>query len=314
MDGFANNEGILVIGATNRQDVLDKALLRPGRFDRIINVALPDTKSRRAILDIHKKSKTLDNSVDLDLVAELTQGFSGAQLKNLLNEAAIYAARQGKTEINNENLLAALDKVIVGIVKENDERSPETRRRIAIHESGHALLAKHFSEYFELKKVSIQSTYSGAGGYTIFNEKKEIIEGGMYTKDLLTKRLVIALGGKAAENIIYGEEFVSLGAVQDLKQANDLAKKMIGNFGMGEELEVFYNDDVDGANTPFLGKNWSNGGGYSDRTKDLFDKESYQLIGIAYETAKTILRENKDSMTIMIDNLLEKEVLIPGDF
>ena len=231
-----------------------------------------------------------------------------------MNEAAIYAARQGKTEINNENLLAALDKVIVGIVKENDERSPETRRRIAIHESGHALLAKHFSEYFELKKVSIQSTYSGAGGYTIFNEKKEIIEGGMYTKDLLTKRLVIALGGKAAENIIYGEEFVSLGAVQDLKQANDLAKKMIGNFGMGEELEVFYNDDVDGANTPFLGKNWSNGGGYSDRTKDLFDKESYQLIGIAYETAKTILRENKDSMTIMIDNLLEKEVLIPGDF
>lgn len=314
MDGFADNQGILVIAATNRRDVLDNALLRPGRFDRIINVALPDMKSRRAILDVHKKSKTLDDSVDLDLVAELTQGFSGAQLKNLLNEAAIYAARQGKTEINNENLLAALDKVIVGIVKENDERSYETRRRVAIHETGHALLAKHFSDYFELKKVSIQSTYNGAGGYTIFNEKKEIVEGGLYTKDLLVKRLAIALGGKAAENIIYGEDFVSLGAVQDLKQANDLAKKMIGNFGMGEKLEVFYNDDVDGANTPFLGKSLSSGGGYSERTKDIFDKEVYRLIDNAYETAKTVLRENKDAMAKMVDDLLHKEILIPGDF
>ena len=314
MDGFANNDGILVIAATNRRDVLDNALLRPGRFDRIINVALPDTKSRRAILDVHKKSKTLDEGVDLDLVAELTQGFSGAQLKNLLNEAAIYAARAGKTSITNENILAALDKVIVGLVKENDERVYDTKRRVAIHESGHALLALHFPEYFELKKISIQSTYNGAGGYTIFNEKKEITEGGLYTKDVLVKRLAIALGGKAAENIMYGDQYVSLGAVQDLKQANDLAKKMIGNFGMGEKLEVFYNDDVDGANTPFLGKSLSSGGGYSERTKDIFDKEVYHLINDAYETAKTVLRENKEEMNNIVDKLLEKQVLIPGDF
>jgi cell division protease FtsH len=314
MDGFANNDGILIIAATNRRDVLDNALLRPGRFDRIINVALPDMKSRRAILDVHKKTKTLKEDVNLDLVAELTQGFSGAQLKNLLNEAAIYAARQGNTVISNENLLAALDKVIVGLVKENDERTYETRRRVAIHESGHALLALHFSEYFELKKVSIQSTYNGAGGYTIFNEKKEIVEGGLYTKDLLIKRLAIALGGKAAENIIYGDQYVSLGAVQDLKQANDLAKKMIGNFGMGEKLEVFFNDDVEGANTPFLGKSLSSGGGYSERTKDIFDKEVYHLIEDAYETSKTVLRENKDVMINMVDKLMEKEILIPGDF
>ena len=314
MDGFANNDGILVIAATNRRDVLDSALLRPGRFDRIINVALPDTKSRRAILDVHKKSKTMDEGVDLDLVAELTQGFSGAQLKNLLNEAAIYAARAGKTSITNENILAALDKVIVGLVKENDERAHDTKRRVAIHESGHALLALHFAEYFELKKISIQSTYNGAGGYTIFNEKKEITEGGLYTKDVLIKRLVIALGGKAAENIMYGDQYVSLGAVQDLKQANDLAKKMIGNFGMGEKLEVFYNDDIDGANTPFLGKSLSSGGGYSERTKDIFDKEVYHLIDDAYETAKTVLRENKDAMNNIVDKLLEKQVLIPGDF
>lgn len=314
MDGFADNDGILIIAATNRRDVLDNALLRPGRFDRIINVALPDMKSRRAILDVHKKSKSLKEDVNLDLVAELTQGFSGAQLKNLLNEAAIYAARQGNTVISNENLLAALDKVIVGLVKENDERTYETRRRVAIHESGHALLALHFSEYFELKKVSIQSTYNGAGGYTIFNEKKDIVEGGLYTKDLLIKRLAIALGGKAAENILYGDQYVSLGAVQDLKQANDLAKKMIGNFGMGEKLEVFFNDDVEGANTPFLGKSLSSGGGYSERTRDIFDKEVYNLIEDAYETSKTVLRENKDVMINMVDKLMEKEILIPGDF
>ena len=252
--------------------------------------------------------------MNLDLVAELTQGFSGAQLKNLLNEAAIYAARQGNTVISNENLLAAFDKVIMGLVKENDERTYETRRRVAIHESGHALLALHFSEYFELKKVSIQSTYNGAGGYTIFNEKKEIVEGGLYTKDLLIKRLAIALGGKAAENILYGDQYVSLGAVQDLKQANDLAKKMIGNFGMGEKLEVFFNDDVEGANTPFLRKSLSSGGGYSERTKDIFDKEVYNLIEDAYETSKTVLRENKNVMINMVDKLMEKEILIPGDF
>ncbi len=314
MDGFADNDGILVIAATNRRDVLDNALLRPGRFDRIIMVALPDAKSRRAILDVHKKSKNFDYDVDLETVAELTQGFSGAQLKNLLNEAAIFAARNGRQSISNENLLSALDKLIVGIVKENDERSYETKRRVAIHESGHALLAQAFSEYFELKKVSIQSTYSGAGGYTIFNEKKEISDGGLYTKDLLIKRLAIAMGGKAAETIIYGEDHVSLGAVQDLKQANDLAKKMIGNFGMGDKLEVFYNDNVEGSNTPFLGRTLSSGGSYSERTKEIFDKESISLVKDAFDTAKATLLENKDKMNAMVDQLMEKEILIKKDF
>jgi len=313
MDGFADNDGILVIAATNRRDVLDNALLRPGRFDRIIMVSLPDTKSRRDILDVHRKSKKLDYDVDLDTVAELTQGFSGAQLKNLLNEAAIFAARNGRQSISNENLLSALDKLIVGIVKENDERSYETRRRVAIHESGHALLAQAFSEYFELKKVSIQSTYNGAGGYTIFNEKKEISEGGLYTKDLLIKRLAIAMGGKAAETIIYGEKHVSMGAIQDLKQANDLAKKMIGNFGMGDKLEVFYNDNVEGANTPFLGRSLSSGESYSERTKDIFDKEVLCLVKDAFDTAKATLLENKDKMNAMVDQLMEKQILIQKD-
>ena len=313
MDGFGDNDGVLVIAATNRRDVLDNALLRPGRFDRIINVALPDMKSRRQILNVHKKNKQLEEDVNLDLVAELTSGFSGAQLKNLLNEAAIFAARAGKTIISNENLLAALDKVIVGIVKENDERSFDTKNRVAIHETGHAILALQFSEYFDLKKVSIQSTYNGAGGYTIFNEKKEIQEGGLYTKDLLIKRLAVAMGGKAAENIVYGDKQVSLGAVQDLKQANDLAKRMIGNFGMGDKLEVFYNEDVDSGNTPFLGRSLSSGGGYSEKTRELFDQEVNILVQEAYETAKSVLRENKGKMNDMIDALLKQQVLIPSD-
>lgn len=152
MDGFANNDGILVIGATNRKDVLDQALLRPGRFDRILTVPYPDRDSRKAILKVHSRNKQLERDVNLDFIAELTTGFSGAQLKNLLNEAAIYAARAGNVVISNTDILNALDKVIVGLVKKQDIRSDESRRRVAIHETGHALLAANFTEYFEFEK------------------------------------------------------------------------------------------------------------------------------------------------------------------
>ena len=167
MDGFSDNEGVLIIAATNRKDVLDAALLRPGRFDRIITVALPDKNSRRDILNVHSRNKQFESNINLDLVAELTAGFSGAQIKNLLNEAAIYAARTGKTVISEQDVLNALDKLIVGLIRKTDTRGDEARRRVAIHETGHALLCNEFKEYFELKKVTIQSTYNGAGGYTL---------------------------------------------------------------------------------------------------------------------------------------------------
>ena len=170
MDGFADNEGRLILAATNRKDVLDAALLRPGRFDRLITVPFPDKESRRQILKVHSKNKVLDDSINMDLIAELTNGFSGAQIKNLLNEAAILAAREGKTIITENNILSSLDKLLVGIAKRVDTRDEDARRRVAIHETGHALLAALFDKYFELKKVTIQSTYNGAGGYTIFNE------------------------------------------------------------------------------------------------------------------------------------------------
>jgi cell division protease FtsH len=267
MDGFADNDGIMVIAATNRKDVLDAALLRPGRFDRIITVPYPDRESRKSILEVHATNKKLDENINLDYIAELTAGFSGAQLKNLLNEAAIYAVRNGSVMITEANIVDALEKLVVGIVKTRDERSPESLKRVAIHEIGHAFLAAHFKEYFDLKKVTIQSTYNGAGGYTLFNEYLNITESGLYTKDLLTKRLIVTMGGKAAETIYYGNEYVSVGAVQDLKQANSLAKRMIGNYGMGNKLEAFYNENVEDDRNPFLGRSLSIGDKYSENTK-----------------------------------------------
>ena len=312
MDGFADNENVLIMAATNRKDVLDPALLRPGRFDRLLNVPLPDTTSRLSILNVHAKNKKFAYDVDFNTLADLTGGFSGAQLKNLLNEGAIHAAREGNTEISVANLLEALDKLIVGIVKKNDTRDYESRKRVAIHETGHALLAALCDKYFDLKKVSIQSTYNGAGGYTIFNEKRNISESGLYTKDLLIKRLMVALGGKAAETILYGEDHVSVGAVQDLKQANDLAKKMIGNFGMGTKLEVFYNDEMDNG-TPFLGRSLSSGGGNSESTRYQFDMEVLALVNEAYTMAKNHLMQHKGTLNKVVEDLLEKDILIGNE-
>jgi len=309
MDGFVDNKDVLVMAATNRRDVLDAALLRPGRFDRIINVPLPDVESRAKILKVHTKNKMLDDSVNLSLVAELTGGFSGAQLKNLMNEAAILCARDGNVIITDKIILEALDKLIVGIVKKVDTRDDEAKRRVAIHETGHAILAAIYNNYFDLKKVSIQSTYNGAGGYTVFNEYRNVTESGLYTKDMLYKRLMIGMGGKAAENIFYGDDHVSVGAVQDLKQTNSLAQRMIGNYGMGLKMEVFYNDQVDNERNPFLGRSLSMGGKYSEHTKEIFDKESLNLVKSAYAEAKTVLAENRELMDILIQKLLENGVL-----
>jgi cell division protease FtsH len=309
MDGFADNEGVLIIAATNRKDVLDSALLRPGRFDRLITVPLPDREAREQIFKVHSKNKKFDQSVDLNTLAELTPGFSGAQIKNLMNEAAIFAAKNGSSVIKQVNVLNALDKAIVGLEKRNDTRSVESKLRVSIHEAGHAVLAALYVEYFELKKVTIQSTYNGAGGYTLFNELQNITESGLYTKDLLKKRLIIAMGGKAAENIFYGEEHVSVGAVQDLKQANSLAQRMIGNYGMGSKLEVFYNENIDSERNPFLGRSLSGGQKYSEKIKEMADKEALELVNDAYQEAKEILIQNKKCVDEIVAFLLHERTL-----
>jgi len=313
MDGFNNNDGIIVIAATNRKDVLDQALLRPGRFDRIIRVPLPDKYSREKILELYTKQKNVEENISISDIAELADGFSGAQLKNLINEAAILAVRNNATVIKQENIFDAFEKLLVGLIKTNDTNYPATKQRVAIHESGHTLLTLLFKEYFDFQKASIQATYNGAGGYTIFSEKPEIKAGGLYTKDLLKKRLVIGMGGKAAEHVYYGDDFVSIGAYQDLKQANQLAKKMIGNFGMGETLEVFFNEDVSDESNPFLGRTLGVGEKYSDNTKFIMDKESLALVKEAYAEAKKLITENKNKFLKLSELLKEQKVIYKKD-
>ena len=307
MDGFTNNEGVLVMAATNRRDTLDAALLRPGRFDRIVNVPLPDRISRRAILGVHVKNKQLEGSINLDAIAESTTGFSGAQLKNLVNEAAIYAARAGNTTITQTNIEDALEKTVVGIIRKTDIRSSDARRRVAVHELGHAFVAKQFPQYFNLTKVTIQSTYQGAGGYTLFSDRPEIAESGLYTKDCLRQRLAIIMGGKAAEVVYYGEDHVSVGAIQDLKEANDLARRMIGNYGMGEYLEVFSNEQMAGGQG-----GWNNPVG--EDTKRIFDREVLEIVKEAYRDAMRIILSNKDRVDWLVARLLNETTLYSSDF
>jgi cell division protease FtsH len=299
MDGFQPNTNIIVIAATNRKDILDSALLRPGRFDRIIYVPLPDKKSREDILKLYMKSKKIEDNISLDFLAEMTSGFSGAQIKNLLNEAAINTARNGSIIITQKNIEDALEKIVIGITKKIDTRTEDSRYRIALHEMGHAILAANYKEDFELIKVSMKSTYSGIGGYTLFNDNSSKKNDNMYTKDLLKKRLAISLAGKAAEYIYYGEEFVSLGAFEDLKQANQLAKQMITNYGMGDSLEIFFDNNM----------NEFTRNSFSEKTKELIDKESINLLFNAYEEAKIVIQKNKDKIDELVKLLLRENIL-----
>jgi cell division protease FtsH len=196
--------------------------------------------------------------------------------------------------------------MVVGLIKKNSTIDIKTKRRVSIHEAGHALLVLKFSKYFDFQKVSIQPTYNGAGGYTLFTENPSIKDGKLYTKDFLKKRLIITMGGKAAENIFYGDNFVSLGSTEDLKQANKLAQKMIGNFGMGNNLEVFFNENLDD-NLDYT-KNK-----YSEYTKEMIDKESLSLVKEAYDEAKILLLSSSKSLFILSELLANNTVLYKKD-
>jgi len=304
MDGFNNNKDIVVMAATNRKDILDKALLRPGRFDRIIRIPLPDQDSRRQILESYLSNKIVETGLDISTIAEMTAGLSGAELKNLVNEAAIATAKNNGIVIQEQYILEAYEKSIVGLIRRNASTPSETNRRVAIHEMGHTIMSMKYPEYFEFKKVSILPTYNGAGGYTLFSEKPEIREGGLYTKDILKKRLAVMLGGKAAESVYYGTDFVSLGASQDLNQANGLAKRMIANFGMGEDLEVFHDgSDSDDIGNPFRSQM------FSENTKKSMDKESLALVKEAFQEAKDVIHKNRVLLLRLTEKLIEAKVL-----
>lgn len=321
MDGFAENDGVLVMAATNLKESLDDALLRPGRFDRIISVPLPDTPSREKILRryLNEKPVSLEDISVADL-AEYTDGFSGAELKNVVNEALIHLVRRNVLPsslpssllpvLKREDINNALEKILVGIVKQNDTRGIESQRRVALHELGHALLVVENQEEYDLQKISIQSTYSGAGGFTLFKPKKVLTEGGLYTKNILEKRLQIMLGGRAAEEIFYGSNHVSLGATRDLEEANRLARQMIEQFGMGSENINTYHRPQD----YFRGGGGGSGADVSETKKHQIEMEMHHLVSKAYKHALEIVRKNMHTMHKVSQLLMSERVLFGNPF
>merc|ERR1719428_2671956 len=237
MDGFEGNSGVIVIAATNRADVLDNALVRPGRFDRRVPVDLPDVKGRLEILKVHCRGKPLSTELDLAIVAKRTTGFSGASLANLMNEAAIVAARNEKTEIGYEEIDYSIDRVTVGMQKTTGMQYKGRQQLVAYHEAGHAVAGLLTPDYNMVTKVTIIPRTNGAGGFTLFTPSEERLESGMYSKKYLKGQLAVALGGRVAEEMILGKDGVTTGASNDLQQVRNIARRMVTQWGFaGDEL------------------------------------------------------------------------------
>merc|ERR1719149_163631 len=235
MDGFEGNSGVIVLAATNRADVLDAALLRPGRFDRRVPVDLPDKDGRFEILKVHVRGKPLRDDVDLELVAKRTIGFSGASLANLMNEAAIVSARNDKTEIGYEEIDYAIDRATVGMVKETGTSFPNRQLLVAYHEAGHAITGALTPDYDMVTKVTILPRTNGAGGFPLFTPTEERLESGLYSMRYLKGQLVVALGGRVAEEIVFGKEEVTTGASGDLQQVRNIARRMVAQWGYSKD-------------------------------------------------------------------------------
>eukprot|EP00276_Gloeochaete_wittrockiana_P002981 CAMPEP_0184657030 /NCGR_PEP_ID=MMETSP0308-20130426/16920_1 /TAXON_ID=38269 /ORGANISM="Gloeochaete witrockiana, Strain SAG 46.84" /LENGTH=786 /DNA_ID=CAMNT_0027094397 /DNA_START=76 /DNA_END=2436 /DNA_ORIENTATION=+ len=297
MDGFEGNAGVIVVAATNRLDILDSALLRPGRFDRQITVDLPDYKERRAILDVHSRGKPLGPNVDLGIIAKRTPGFSGASLANLMNEAAILAARRKKTTIETDEIDAALDRIILGAEKTDRVITEKIKKLVAYHESGHALLGAMMPDYDIVQKVSIIPR-GPAGGVTFFAPDEERVDSGMYSYYYLVNQLCVALGGRIAEEIVFGEENVTTGASNDIQQVTNLARRMVTQFGMSKKVGAIRN-----VQQSFF----SGGDQISPETQSLIDREVKELVDAAYERGTRLLLENRAVLDRMAELLIERE-------
>lgn len=305
MDGFNTQEGVILIAATNRPDVLDPALLRPGRFDRQIVVDRPDIKGREAILKVHTKNVKLDKNVDLKIIARQTPGFSGADLANLVNEAALLAARRNKDSVTMPELQEAMERVIAGPEKKSKVMSKKDKELTAYHEAGHAILALVIPGADPLHKVTILPR-GMAGGYTI---QIPIEDKYYYTKQDLMVKLTCSLGGRASEEIVFNE--ITTGASQDLKEATELARKMVMRFGMSEKLgHLTFGRREEQI---FLGRDIIEEQNYSDQTAQLIDQEVRKLVDDCYDRANGELARHKDKLKTLADKLLEKEVMEAED-
>ncbi len=306
MDGFSNNEGIIVMAATNRPDILDPALLRPGRFDREITVDAPDVVGRRQILDVHAKDKPLDKDVDLDVVARRTPGFTGADLANVLNEAALLAARHNKKKIGMEELEQAVERVIAGPEKKSKVISEKEKKLVAYHEAGHAVVSYFLPNSDPLHKVSIIPR-GRAGGYTLLLPKEDR---NYATKSQMLDSLVMLLGGRMAESLVLKD--VSTGAQNDLERATDTVREMITRYGMSDELgPLTFGKRQD---TVFLGRDISQERNYSEAIAYAIDKEARAIMDEAYNRARQILSDHIDALHQVAAILIEKETIEAVDF
>jgi ATP-dependent zinc metalloprotease ftsH len=304
MDGFGMNEGVIVIAATNRPDILDPALTRPGRFDRKIVVGYPDIKAREAILRVHAKNKPMDESVNLSDVAKITSGFTAADLENLLNEAALLAARDHRETVGTQQIKEATFRVIVGPEKRSRVMTEKDKWLTALHEVGHAIAVKLLSSTEKVDRISIIPA-GGAGGYTAHRPEEDT---SYMTRSQLNEEIMICLGGKAAEDLVLNE--VSTGASSDLKRANTVAHNMVAKYGMSNNIGnlVFDND----SNEVFIGKDYGHTRTYSEETAAIIDREVKAIIDSAYVKVKAILTDNIDKLNTIARALLEKE-RIEGD-
>ena len=300
MDGFGANEGIIIIAATNRPDVLDPALLRPGRFDRQITVNLPDKNSRMEILKVHAKNKTLDKNITLEYLAKRTPGFSGADLENLLNEAALLAVRRNKNEITMAEIDEATDRVLMGPAKVTKKYTDKEKKLVAFHEAGHAVMGLKLDGANEVQKITIIPR-GNAGGYTMMTPKEEAFN---YTKNELLESICGLLGGRVAEEITFGE--VTTGAHDDFKKATKIARSMVTEYGMSN-LGPMMLEEPDG-NT-FLGRDYTKNRNISDTVAHEIDEEMRSIINNCYEKTKKIITENKDLLALIANTLLEEETI-----
>ncbi len=306
MDGFGLNEGVIILAATNRPDILDPALLRPGRFDRRVIVGYPDIKGREQILKVHARGKPLDPSVMLDELAKNTSGFTGADLENLLNEAALLAARKDRKQITTEEIKEATFKVVMGPEKKSRVMSEKEKKLTAYHEAGHAIAVKIVSTTNKVDRISIIPA-GMAGGYTSYRPDEDIKH---YTKSQLIETIVVALGGRAAEEIVLGE--VSTGASSDLKRANGVARDIIIKYGMSEKLSnlIFGNENDE----VFIGRDFAQSKNYSDETASIIDGEIKSIIDNAYARTLSLLKENINKLHKTAEVLLEKEKIEGPEF
>ncbi len=302
MDGFDTSKGVVVLSATNRPEVLDKALLRPGRFDRQIVVDKPDFKGRMDILKIHTAELKLAPDVDLGIIARRTPGFVGADLANVANEAAILAARMNREAITTGDFEAAIDRVIAGPEKKSSTLSPEEKHRVAYHESGHTLTAKLVPSSEPVHKVSIIPRGIGALGYTLQVPEKEKF---LATKEELLDQVAVLLGGRVSEEVVLGD--ISTGAQNDLERASELARDMASTYGMSEELGPITFGKKE--KSLFLGTNFAEEKNYSEETARVIDKEVTRVIQESYQRVRKLLQENRAALDSLATELEEKEVL-----